>query len=102
MTAGRFTDPAQADDFDGYSGPQPGPPLPGEDLLVDPPDGLTFPLDLSGAATSVTLEPADDPDPAPSGLTLLTAAIPAPAVDHPVYPMDNVVADLPTVTATVR
>ena len=101
VTTGRFGDPATADDFDGFSGDQGGPPLPGEDFLLSPPPGLTFPVDLAGMTTFVTLEPAVDPDPAPSGLTILSGAIPSDAIDHTVYDMASTVDALPTYTAQV-
>ncbi|AXV08351.1 hypothetical protein DVS28_a3678 [Euzebya pacifica] len=101
VTTGRFGDPATPDDFDGFSGDQGGPPLPGEDFLLSPPEGLSFPVDLAGMTTFVTLEPAVDPDPAPSGLTVLSGQIPADAIDHTVYDMASTVDALPSYTAQV-
>jgi len=101
VTTGRFGDPTTADDFDGFSGDQGGPPLPGEDFLLSPPEGLAFPVDLAGMTTFVTLEPADDPDPAPSGLTVLSGQIPVDAIDHTVYDMASTVDALPSYTAQV-
>ena len=101
VTTGRFGDPATADDFDGFSGDQGGPPLPGEDFLLSPPEGLAFPVDLAGMTTFVTLEPAVDPDPAPSGLTVLSGQIPADATDHTVYDMASTVDALPSYTAQI-
>lgn len=97
LTTGRFDDPATPDDFAGFSGDQGGPPLPGEDFLVSAPAGVTFPLDLAGARTFVTIEPDDDPDPGPSGLTLLAADIPPDAVDHTIYDMVPTLDTLPTI-----
>ena len=101
VTTGRFSDPATADDFDGFSGEQGGPPLPGEDFLRDAPEGTTFPVDLAGLTTFVTIEPANDASPGPSGLTILSGVIPADAIDHAIYDMAPTVDALPTLTARV-
>ena len=78
LSTGRFTDPAAADDFSGFSGPLGNPPFPGEDFIVNAPAGLEFPLDLRGAGTVVlTVEPADDDSPAPFAMRPLAAPVPA-------------------------
>ncbi len=101
VTTGRFHDPAGPDDFDGFSGDQGGPPLPGEDFLVDAPPGTTFPVDLVGMTTFVTIEPAVDTDPGPSGLTVLSGQIPSDATDHTVLDLASTVDALPTITVQV-
>lgn len=77
VTTGRFLDPAGPDDFGGFSGPLGNPPFPGEDLIVNAPDGLSFPLDLRGHTVVLTVEPADDDSPAPFAMRPLAAQIPA-------------------------
>ena len=78
VSTGRFLDPAGPDDFGGFSGPDGNPPFPGEDFIVNAPDGLEFPLDLRGVGTVVlTIEPADDDSPAPFAMRPLAAPIPA-------------------------
>ena len=78
VSTGRFLDPAAPDDFGGFSGPLGNPPFPGEDFIVNAPDGLTFPLDLRGNGTVVlTIEPADDDSPAPFAMRPLAAPVPA-------------------------
>ncbi len=52
---------------------------PGEDFLVDAPADLSFPLDLSGGAAVISVEPADDNSPAPFALKPLVGDIPADA-----------------------
>ena len=78
VSTGRFLDPTGPDDFGGFSGPLGNPPFPGEDFIVNAPDGLEFPLDLRGAGTVVlTVEPADDDSPAPFPIRPLAAPVPA-------------------------
>lgn len=93
LTTGTFRDPFTRDFADPYSGPQPAPPLVGEDLIVNAPEGLTFPVDLRGQQLTITIEPADDADPGPSDLVVLAGAIPDDAVDHTAYAVTNVVGD---------
>lgn len=54
-----------------YSGPQSGPPFPGEDFLVNAPDGLESPLDLRGSDVVITIEPFPDTDPEPFPVVVL-------------------------------
>ncbi len=77
ISTGRFVDPGAPDDFSGFSGPDGSPPYPGEDFIVNAPDGLTFPTDLRGETIVVSIEPADDDSPAPFAFKPLAATIPA-------------------------
>ncbi|MHB0934963.1 MAG: hypothetical protein ACYC6A_01115 [Armatimonadota bacterium] len=72
-----------------FSGPRVSPPFPGEDFVTNAPAGVTFPLNLQGAMTRITLEPVPDPSPAPSGIEILTATISADAQPNTVYVMAN-------------
>jgi hypothetical protein len=101
VTTGRFTDPAAADNAAPYSGSQPGPPFPGEDFLMNAPAGLTFPTDLAGATAVISIEPSPDDDPAPFTLKPLAGMIPANAVDHVTYSMDNNSAGVPGGSVTI-
>jgi len=100
VTSGRFLRPDTADDFDGFSGDQGGPPRPGEDYLRNAPDGLTFPVDLSGHTVVVSVEPEPDDSPGPFAIKLLTGVADDPATDHVSYSMDNTTV-LPVVEATI-
>ena len=82
VTTGRFTAANEADDFNGYSGPNNGPAFPGEDLIVNPPDGLTFPVDLTGSTIVISVEPAEDNSPAPFALKPLSGDVPQGVGDH--------------------
>ena len=101
VTTGTFTAVDMADDADPYSGPDPGPPFPGEDFLVNAPSGLTFPTDLSGTTQVISIEPDPDNSTAPFLLKPLVASVPSPAMDHVTYMMNsNVSNSFPTGTAT--
>ena len=83
VTTGRFVDPAAADDFAGFSGSDDsGPPFPGEDLVQNAPDGLDFPLALTGQTVFVSIESADDDSPAPFAFKPLAAVVPDGIGDH--------------------
>ena len=82
ISTGRFTDPGAADDFSGFSGPNAGPNYPGEDFLVNAPDGVEFPTDLAGSTIVISVEPDTDNSPAPFALKPLAAEVDAGARDH--------------------
>jgi hypothetical protein len=102
VTSGTFSSVSSADASAPFSGPQPGPPFPGEDYLENAPSGLTFPTNLSGGMAVITVEPVPDDSPAPFTLKPLTGAIPANAADHMTFSMTLNSASFPTGTATVR
>ena len=82
ISTGRFVDGAAADDFDGFSGPNAGPNYPGEDFLVNAPDGLEFPTDLTEATIVISVEPDADNSPAPFALKPLVTEVADDATDH--------------------
>ncbi len=101
LSTGTFTQVDKADDEVIYGTNMPGPPFPGEDFLFSPPEGLSFPLDLSGATAVISIEPDPDNDPGPFSLKPLIGAIPNPAQDHTLYPMENTILDnIPTGVAS--
>lgn len=67
ITTGQFADAsAQMADLAGpFSGPNPGPPVPGEDFFESAPTGVTFPLDVRGKTVVISVEPYPDNSPAP-------------------------------------
>ncbi len=101
VTTGKFTDPAAADNAAPFSGPQSGPPFPGEDLLNTAPAGLTFPTNLAAATAVISIEPSPDDSPGPFTLKPLVGMIPADAVDHVTYSMNNNAANYPGGTVTI-
>jgi hypothetical protein len=103
VTSGKFTAVDMADESAPYSGPQPGPPFPGEDYLMNAPAGLVFPTDLSGDIVVISVEPDPDDDTAPFVLKPLVYQLPDPAQDHLTYDMDNQAGTtFPTGTASLK
>ncbi|MFQ6673952.1 MAG: anti-sigma factor domain-containing protein, partial [Fidelibacterota bacterium] len=102
VTTGTFTDVDDADLSSPFSGDYSGPPFPGEDFLVNPPGGLTFPFDLAGATVFISVEPSPDDDPGPFALRPLKGEIPGDATDHVTYVMENNSSGFPMGTATIR
>lgn len=89
LTTGKFL-VADAPDFAApFSGDASGPPYPGEDFIVNAPDGLSFPLDLSGSLAVITVEPSPDNSPNPFSLKPLVHTIPDNAAFHTGYQMNN-------------
>lgn len=102
VTTGTFTSAAAADASAPFSGPQPGPPFPGEDFIMNAPAGLTFPTNLSNGMAVISVEPVPDDSPAPFTIKPLIRAIPANAADHVTFSMNLNAASFPSGTATVR
>ena len=90
VTTGTFVRTDAEDDAAPYSGTVRTPNFPGEDFLVNAPDGLTFPTDLSGATVVVSVEPLTEDNRAPFVLKPLVGDVPADAELEPVsYPITN-------------
>lgn len=92
LSTGTFSDPARTDDHRRYSDSD-TPMFPGEDFLINAPDGVTFPLNPAGGTVLVTVEPVPDDRPEPFGITVLTGTIPASPAARTPYPLSaNVTA----------
>jgi hypothetical protein len=65
LTTGTFTDFSEADGQMPHSGPQSGPPIPGEDFFTNAPAGEFFPLDIRGRTIVISIEPVPDDSLAP-------------------------------------
>ena len=89
VTSGKFTSVSTFDEFDGFSSTMAGPPFPGEDYLINAPSGLTFPLDLAGGKAVISIEPHPDNSPNPFLLKPLVGDIPANALDHTTYDLNQ-------------
>ena len=102
VAGGKFTNTFASDDAAPYSGPETAPPLVGEDYLLNAPEGLTFPVDLRGTTTFISVEPFPDPSPDSSGIVPLSGAVPNDAEDHNALSVENVSdTRLPTATITI-
>jgi hypothetical protein len=105
LSTGKFLFPSQPDSAADYSGPLEEPSFPGEDFLVNPPDGVTFPLDPSGGTVFVTIEPEAEWDAFPDDpfyLRLLEGTIPEDPEAMVLYGMRSLAGQLPSGTATVQ
>ncbi len=102
VTSGKFTVLNAADESAPFSGPQAGPPFPGEDYLQNAPTGLTFPTDLSSQTIVVSIEPEPDDSTAPFTLKPLAGDVPANAIDHTVYDLSLNLSSFPTASAEIR
>ncbi len=92
ISTGTFTTASGADDSAPFSGPNSGPPYPGEDFLNNQPTGLNFPTDLSNAKIVVSIEPVPDNSPSPFVLKPLAGDVIPNALDHTTYSLDNIAA----------
>lgn len=99
VSTGTFSAADMADNAAPYSGNMAGPPFPGEDFLMNAPNGLSFPTNLSGGMAVISVEPVPDNSSGPFLLKPMASAIPQNAADHTIYPLaQNLV--FPTGTAT--
>lgn len=102
VTTGKFSDPAMADFAAPFSSTQPAPPFPGEDFLLNAPTGLNFPTNIAGGTAVISIEPMPDDDSVPFILKPLVGMIPANAVDHFIYQMDNNSGTFPEGVASIK
>ena len=103
VTMGTFTNPfGEPDSAAPFSGPEAGPPLVGEDYIINAPAGLTFPVDLRGAEVFISVEPFPDTGPETFTLIPLRGTIPADAIDHTAYSVENTAGTGPSGTATLN
>ena len=107
LTSGKFASGNGADNFNGYSGPEAGPPFPGEDYLQNAPQGITFPINLADGASLavISVEPdLDGADPTGTGpfqIKPLVANIPLGANDHTNYDMNLNLSSVPSGLAEI-
>lgn len=102
VTTGTFLAVDQSDDAAPFSGTVRTPSFPGEDYLVDAPDGLSFPTDLSGSSVVVSVEPLTEDNSLPFVLKPLAGPVPADAELEPVaYPITTEGFAPPSGTATI-
>lgn len=101
LSMGRFRSPIAPDFINPFSGSEPAPGFPGEDFLVNAPEGVTFPADLSGARLLLTLEPVLNDTADPSQLVVLEAILPAGLQGGEIIALTNRTSEFPTGTAVV-
>jgi hypothetical protein len=102
VTTGTFLSPSGSDDAAPFSGPEPGPPYPGEDFVANAPAGLMFPADLRGATIVISIEPYPDDSPAPFTLKPLVGTVPADAGEGALNALVNASASFSTAMAEIR
>ena len=100
VSSGTFSAVDAADDAAPFSGPNMGPPFPGEDYVANAPSGLTFPTDLSGQTLVISIEPSPDNNALPFAFKPLVATMPSPAADHTNYSMTYQASTFPSGTVT--
>lgn len=85
ISTGTFTNFDERDSSNVFSGTEfnAGPPIPGEDFLLNAPDGITFPLDLRGRTAVISLEPYPDNSAAPFAIKPLVSDIATDAATAP-------------------
>ncbi|MCF6296640.1 MAG: anti-sigma factor [Flavobacteriaceae bacterium] len=98
ITSGKFTSATGVDEFNEFSEGD-GPPFPGEDYLINPPNDLTFPIDLAGGKAVISIEPDPDNSPNPFLLKPLAGDIPADATGQTTYDLEQNLT-FPTGTAS--
>lgn len=74
----------------------PQPERPGDDLLQNPPDGLVFPTDISGAIVRISLEGRVNDFVQQSQLIVLEAFLPSGLVGEEIVGFTNLAASFPT------
>lgn len=100
VSTGTFTSTTMVDDSAPFSSTMSGPPFPGEDFLMNPPAGLSFPTNIAGGTAVISIEPSPDNSDKPFLLKPLVGSIPSNATDHSNYSMGLNLASFPTGTAT--
>lgn len=105
LSTGKFANPNIADTTDLHGGLTGSPPVPGQDFLYDPPQGISFPLDLGGGSVFITMEPWEGWDVAPERpfpFRLMSAQIPQDADDRIPYVLESLFSEFPRGAVTVR
>ena len=107
LSMGRFSEATGADLAAPFSGPNAGPPFPGEDFVANLPASITPPVNLADGSSLVVLsvEPdlagVDPTGAAPFSIKPLIGAVPDGLADHTLTPLDQNLGSLPSGTATV-
>lgn len=100
ISTGTFLSPSGMDSSGMFSGANASPPFPGEDFLMNAPNGVTFPTSLLGKTVVISVEPSPDNSPAPFALKPLVHNVPTTASTHTVLSMDQNLSAVPTGTVS--
>lgn len=95
ISTGKFTDPGKGDELNVYGGNEPPYDFPGEDFNKSAPAGATFPQNLKGKVTRISIEPEPDNDAKRFGLTILIDTIPNPSVTKTNLTLNNAFSTFP-------
>jgi hypothetical protein len=104
LNVGRFDFPSEADDLCRYCAnfdEFPAPERPGEDLLLNAPEGLFFPRDLSGAIVRISLEGRFNDLAQQSQLIVLEAMLPVGLTGGEIVSFQNLAASFPSGSAVL-
>ena len=107
LSSGRFTDIAAADLMAPFSGPNAGPPFPGEDFVANLPDAITPPVNLADGASLIVIsvEPdlagVDPTGAGPFSIKPLVGDVPEGLADHTLTAMGANLGTVPSGTASV-
>jgi hypothetical protein len=103
LSTGRFRNPKLADLFNGYSATTASLPFPGEDFINNAPSGFTFPLNLRGAKSYISLEINNGSTKGNTPLIVLyEASIPNDAVSQKSYSMTLKTVSYPKGSAVIK
>lgn len=109
LSTGKFSSPTGADRAAPFSGPQAGPPFPGEDFLTGLPSTIRPPVNLADGASRavISIEPdlgagVDPSGPAPFSIKPLVASIAAGQADHASIRLTANPSSLPMGTVNVH
>lgn len=107
LSTGRFSAASGADLAAAFSGPNAGPPFPGEDFVASLPAAITPPVNLADGSSVIVLsvEPdlagVDPTGAAPFSIKPLVGAVPAGLADHTLAALDQNLGSVSSGTATV-
>ena len=107
LSSGAFTSADGADMAAPFSGPNPGPPFPGEDFVANLPSSISGAVDLSDGASTIVIsvEPyLDGVDPtgtAPFSIKPLVGNVPAALADHTLTALGQNLGTVPGGSASI-
>ena len=107
LSTGRFSTPDGPDAAAPYSGPNDGPPFPGEDFLTNLPASITAPVNLADGSSLVVLsvEPdmsgVDPTGDGPFSIKPLVASVPSGLADHTLTALGANFGSVPTGAASI-